>query len=182
MGGGEGMIVAGVGFRSGVDGAALAGLVAEALAAAGRVGAPIAALATLESISHAPGFADAASRLGTRALTLSHEALLARDAECPTRSERSLAAHGLGSVAEAAALAAAGPGSRLVSARIANATATCALAAPSLPGGEGGLSSGARKAGWGPGGGFASNLRPHPTPVADAPGATLPAGGGSRRP
>ncbi|MHB1872666.1 MAG: cobalamin biosynthesis protein, partial [Steroidobacteraceae bacterium] len=45
-----------------------------------------------------------------------------------THSDISQAATGLGSAAEAAALAAAGPGARLTLARIASAHATCALA------------------------------------------------------
>ncbi|MFN3689204.1 precorrin-3B synthase [Salinarimonas sp.] len=49
-------------------------------------------------------------------------------------------------------------------------------ALPSLPAGEGGLSSGARKAGWGPGGELASTLGPHPTPVAPLQGPPSPTG------
>jgi cobalt-precorrin 5A hydrolase len=47
-----------------------------------------------------------------------------------TQSARSLAAHGVGSVAEAAALAAAGPGATLVLERVASTFVTCALARP----------------------------------------------------
>ena len=46
-----------------------------------------------------------------------------------TRSERVLALTGLGSVAEAAALAAAGPSAKLISPRLVMGSATCALAA-----------------------------------------------------
>ena len=46
-----------------------------------------------------------------------------------TRSERVLALMGVPSVAEAAALAAAGPAARLISPRLVIGSATCALAA-----------------------------------------------------
>jgi cobalt-precorrin 5A hydrolase len=55
-------------------------------------------------------------------------ALTAAEPAVRTRSERSLAAHGVGSVAEAAALGAAGLGSALLLERIASSGATCALA------------------------------------------------------
>jgi cobalt-precorrin 5A hydrolase len=45
-----------------------------------------------------------------------------------TRSERVLALTGVASVAEAAALAAAGPAARLISPRLVIGSATCALA------------------------------------------------------
>jgi cobalt-precorrin 5A hydrolase len=55
-------------------------------------------------------------------------ALKAAEPRALTRSERVVALTGLGSVAEAAALAGAGPVSRLVQPRIASANATCAIA------------------------------------------------------
>jgi cobalt-precorrin 5A hydrolase len=53
----------------------------------------------------------------------------------PTQSAASLAAHGTGSVAEAAALAAAGPDARLIARRIVSPDrlATCALAESPTP-------------------------------------------------
>ncbi|MGQ3348248.1 cobalamin biosynthesis protein [Bosea sp. (in: a-proteobacteria)] len=50
------------------------------------------------------------------------------EASCATRSTRIASLYGVGSVAEAAALAAAGPGGTLVQPRIATARVTCALA------------------------------------------------------
>lgn len=55
-------------------------------------------------------------------------ALKKRDAECVTQSQASLTAYGVGSVAEAAALAGAGDGSRLIIPRIAHAKVTAAVA------------------------------------------------------
>ncbi len=55
---------------------------------------------------------------------------LLKGADTPTRSTVSLAARGVGSVAEAVALAAAGPGARIVVARVISSDrmATCAIA------------------------------------------------------
>ncbi len=55
---------------------------------------------------------------------------LLSDIDTPTRSTVSLAARGVGSVAEAAALAAAGPGARIVGLRVISSDrmATCAIA------------------------------------------------------
>ncbi|WP_208863943.1 cobalamin biosynthesis protein [Roseomonas gilardii] len=76
----------------------------------------------------APGPREAAGRLGLPIQPIPRAALEAEQPRCPTRSGASLRATGLASVAEAAALALAGPGGRLVLPRIASANATCALA------------------------------------------------------
>ncbi|UPG71217.1 cobalamin biosynthesis protein [Roseomonas gilardii subsp. gilardii] len=76
----------------------------------------------------ADGPREAAGRLGLPLHLIPRVALEAGQSRCPTRSEASLRATGLASVAEAAALALAGPGGRLVLPRIASANATCALA------------------------------------------------------
>jgi cobalt-precorrin 5A hydrolase len=55
-------------------------------------------------------------------------ALRAEQARCVTHSPRVQRLKGVGSVAEAAALAAAGPGARLLLPRIQSAQATCAVA------------------------------------------------------
>ncbi|WP_289016449.1 cobalamin biosynthesis protein [uncultured Methylobacterium sp.] len=60
---------------------------------------------------------------------LSAEALAEADVRVVTRSARIETARGIGSVAEAAALAAGGPEARLALPRITSAGATCALAA-----------------------------------------------------
>ncbi|WP_179510078.1 cobalamin biosynthesis protein [Sphingomonas melonis] len=117
------MIVAGFGCRAGATAASLRA--ALTLASADHAAAMLAIAADRLAIA-APLADDLALPLvGIAADTLAAIAT-------PTRSPASLAARGTGSVAEAAALAAAGPGARLlVSRRISpDRMATCALAIP----------------------------------------------------
>lgn len=118
------MIVAGFGFR----GMATVSSLADALARAGGGGAPVAAIATVTDKASAPPLRALAARLGVPVHAIDH-AVLAAQATI-TRSDASIAAHGTGSLAEAAALAAAGPGGRLLGARAVSrdGMATCALA------------------------------------------------------
>lgn len=121
------MSVAGFGCRAGARPESLRDAFEAAQAAALRAGAsPVSLLATL---------ADKAPILGPLADTLGLPvaALPAAELACvdtPTRSAASLAARGTGSVAEASALAAAGPGARLAGPRAVSADrmATCAIA------------------------------------------------------
>jgi len=117
------VIVAGFGFRSG----ATVDSLADALARAGGP-AGVGALATAADKAGNPAFRNLADRLALPVLPLSPEALRAQPT--PTRSTWSLEARGTGSLAEAAALAAAGPGARLIGLRVVSADgrATCALA------------------------------------------------------
>lgn len=92
------MRVAGVGFRA----AATAEEITAALAPLGRLDA----LATLPAKA-------AALRAAVAPLGLPVRAVEVAGVPTPTRAPRILAAHGTGSVAEAAALVAAGPGARL---------------------------------------------------------------------
>ena len=103
------MRVAGFGFRAGATAASLR----SALAAAG--GAGLAALATAADKADAPAFRELAGELGlpARAVPLADLATQATQ----TLSSRQPLRYGAGSVAEAAALAAAGPGARLIRAR-----------------------------------------------------------------
>ena len=123
------MIVAGVGFRRSAAADEIVALVERALAEAGLEPARLSRLATLAPLSSEVAFRDAARRLAVPPVGV--DGATARDAapRVQTTSARALAAHGVGSVAEAAALGAAGPESRLVHGRIASAAATCALAA-----------------------------------------------------
>lgn len=73
-------------------------------------------------------FQEAAAILGVDALGIAPEDLHAVDALVPTRSARIEAARGIGSLAEAAALAGAGMGALLILPRISDASVTCALA------------------------------------------------------
>lgn len=100
------MIVAGLGFRRGAS--------AESLRAAlALVGVPQ-ALATAEDKVHEPGLLRLAKDLGLQVHGVPRAALAAQGIE---GSARVMAEYGTGSVAEAAALAAAGPGARLIKGR-----------------------------------------------------------------
>jgi cobalt-precorrin 5A hydrolase len=121
------MIVAGMGFRASADLTSLR----DAFLAAG--GARASVIATAEDKAQAPvlqAFAKACG-LGILAIPL-------RDLETqttPTQSPRVSARYGTGSLAEAAALSAAGPRARLLSRRVqsADGKATAALAEGALP-------------------------------------------------
>ncbi len=116
------MIVAGLGFRAGASLAALHA--ALALAQAGRPRATHLATAA----DKAPALAPLARMLGLPLIPVAPDAL--RRCCTPTQSAASQRARGTGSLAEAAALAAAGPGARLLCPRqiSPDRMATCALA------------------------------------------------------
>lgn len=120
---GDGVIVAGFGFRA----AATAQSLADALDRAGGA-ARVDALAAPSDKASAPTFAAFASARALPVHPIDAETLARQDT--PTRSPAALKARGVGSVAEAAALAAAGRGARLVAPRAVSADgmATCALA------------------------------------------------------
>jgi cobalt-precorrin 5A hydrolase len=88
----------------------------------------IAALAVPVFRQGEPGIAEAASRFDLPILWVEREALKGEQGRCQTRSARAESETGLSCVAEAAALSAAGAGSRLVLPRIAGGGVTCALA------------------------------------------------------
>ncbi|WP_179505353.1 MULTISPECIES: cobalamin biosynthesis protein [unclassified Sphingomonas] len=115
-------IVAGFGFR----GAATPAALRAALALAQQGHPPVTHLAT--AADKAAALAPLAQALGLPLLPIAPEQL----AHCatPTQSPASLHARGIGSLAEAAALAGAGPHARLLSARhiSPDRLATCALA------------------------------------------------------
>ncbi|WP_010546353.1 cobalamin biosynthesis protein [Sphingomonas elodea] len=115
------MIVAGFGYRSG---ATLESL--RAALALAQQGVP--------PVTHVASLPDKLPLLAGFGLPMLPTATLA-GIPTPTRSAASLAARGTGSVAEAAALAAAGPGARLLVPRIVSPDrmATCAIAQGSCP-------------------------------------------------
>lgn len=114
------MIVAGFGYRSGATAESLRSALARAQAHMQAAGAPITHVATT---------ADKLPLLAALDLPVLAVESVAGIAT-PTRSPASLIARGTGSVAEAAALAAAGPGGRLLVPRhiSADRLATCAIA------------------------------------------------------
>lgn len=122
------MIVAGIGFRRSVEADEIVALVEQAMERAALARNALIKLATIEVLSTLPAFTEAARRLDVVATPVAQPALLATAPYVRTQSARSIAAHGVGSVAEAAALAAAGPHPRLMLERITSASATCALA------------------------------------------------------
>ena len=113
------MIVAGFGFR----GAATQASLAAALQSAGQTPDCLAAPADKCTCDAMQGLAQT---LGLRLVPVKN----IEGVETPTRSSASLMARGTGSVAEAAALAAAGPDARLIRPRVISPDrmATCALA------------------------------------------------------
>jgi cobalt-precorrin 5A hydrolase len=118
------LIVAGIGCRTGVSSEAVVALVTHA--AEGR---RIDALAVPVFRQHESGIAEAARALDLPITWIDHAALKGEQGRCQTRSARAETEVGLSCVAEAAALFAAGPQSRLVLPRIVGGGVTCALAA-----------------------------------------------------
>jgi cobalt-precorrin 5A hydrolase len=120
-------IAAGWGFASGAEPDELAGALMEALARYGVEAGLLTAVAVPAGRPRAAAEA-AAARMGVPLLVVPAEAIAAAAGGTLTRSARSLAASGSPSLSEAAALAAAGPGARLMGPRVALRRATCALA------------------------------------------------------
>ena len=123
----------GLGFRKAATAETLATLVREARS---RLSTTLADLpATLATIAEKdrPALRDAAALLDLPVLILPKSSLAGMDDRITIASEAARACLGIPSVAEAAALAAAGPGARLVVTRIATADATCAIALEGKP-------------------------------------------------
>jgi cobalt-precorrin 5A hydrolase len=129
------MIVAGLGFRTACTAEELVALIERV---GGAAGVRIAALAVPDVKADASALARAAASLALEVRSVSRDALIAVQPLCPSRSAAVLDAVGVASVAEACALAAAGPGARLLAPKTASGAATCALAASSSEEGEGG--------------------------------------------
>jgi cobalt-precorrin 5A hydrolase len=121
------MIVAGVGCRRGTSAADIEAAITAALAQAGLANHKLDLLATAAFKSDEPGIAGAAAARGVR-LILVAQTDLERAGGRATHSRRVAELMGVGSVAEAAALAAGGPAAHLVVPRIVVGSATCALA------------------------------------------------------
>jgi cobalt-precorrin 5A hydrolase len=119
------MIVAGIGCRRAVSADAIVALARDA---SDRIAGRLDLLAVPEFRREEVGIAEAAAALGLPICWIAHAALKGEQGRCLTRSVRAEAEVGLASVAEAAALAAAGPDSRLILPRIASGSVTLALA------------------------------------------------------
>ena len=119
-------LIAGFGYRAAATADSLADALAKARAAAGT-DAPVTAYyvpADKAGQACAAGFAASAGVTVTPVAVAAME-----EVETPTQSEKVLDKRGVGSVAEAVALAAAGPGGRVIVARVVSEDhmATCAL-------------------------------------------------------
>ncbi len=121
----SGRVIAGIGCRHNCSAEDILSVVARASAGSGRLVNILAAPAVK---SNEPGLHLAARRLGVPLMLIDIAALSAVQVHCVTTSRRAEQAIGVASVAEGCALAAAGVGGRLLLARIASDTATCALA------------------------------------------------------
>lgn len=121
--------IAGLGCRQRTPASDVLAAIDAALAAHGLARRDLGALATITRKQHEHAMVEAAQILGLPLLIVSDADALAAQSRCLTHSAASIAATGLASVAEAAALAAAGPLVRLNQPRSAYGNATCALAA-----------------------------------------------------
>jgi cobalt-precorrin 5A hydrolase len=129
------MIAAGVGCRRGASAPDIETAIRAALARANIAADALDVIATIEAKRTEPGILAAAEKFGVSVVIVpEHELALASD-RIETHSYRVLTLAGVGSVAEAAALAAAGPSARLITPRLAIGPATCAIAASALASG-----------------------------------------------
>ena len=128
MGVGEAVIVAGIGCRKGASAPDIEKAINAALERAGRPLAKLDLIATVSSKADEQRSGEAAKARGVRLTFVDQSDLELAAARGATWSERVLALAGVPSVAEAAALAAAGPNSKLLIARVTAGPVTCALA------------------------------------------------------
>jgi cobalt-precorrin 5A hydrolase len=127
------MIVAGLGCRKDCDAGEILRLVEQALAQTAQPRSALSALAAPAFKAEAAGPREAAKALGLPLLLISDDALKAAEPRSVTPSAAALKATGHASVAESAALAAAGEGATLLLPRIKGPSATCALAKRATP-------------------------------------------------
>jgi len=123
------MIVAGIGCRRGTSAPDIEAAIRAALSQAGVAANALSAIATTAAKHDEAGIETAAANLGVDVVLVAEAELKAAGDRTATKSARVLALTGVPSVAEAAALAAAGPLARLIGPRLVRGAATCALAA-----------------------------------------------------
>jgi cobalamin biosynthesis protein CbiG len=126
------IVAIGVGCRSGVGGEAVAALARRALAEAG---APEGEqrMFTIDAKADEPGLIEAARIIGVALMALPLAALKAQAERILAPSAAAQARFGAPNIAEAAALAGAGEGGRLLGSRLAADGATCAVAISADP-------------------------------------------------
>ena len=122
------MIVAGIGCRKAILAAQVESAIATALRHSQIEADRLGVIAVPAVKGTEAGIVEAAAARGVLLVLISQDALLAADRRTVTRSARSMDTLNVQSVAEAAALAGAGPNSRLLAPRLAVGPVTCALA------------------------------------------------------
>ncbi len=127
------MIAAGIGCKKGASGIEVSAAVETALEKHGLEMTALSALATARMKQDEVGIIMAGGMLNLPLILIDKKVLGDMSGRVLSHSEKSMAVAGTPSVSEAAALAAAGEGSRLLGPRVAVGPVTCALAI----GGEG---------------------------------------------
>ncbi|MGJ5208231.1 cobalamin biosynthesis protein [Bradyrhizobium sp. HKCCYLR20261] len=122
------MIALGIGCRRDISADAIEAVVVQALTVARLSTAEITVIATAADKQDEPGIIETAKRLQRPLLGIAADELSAVADLTVTRSDRVQRLKGVPSVAETAALAAAGRNARLILPRLAHASATCAIA------------------------------------------------------
>ena len=122
------MMVAGIGCRKGVTPDAIGEAIATALERCSVSCSQIDALATESAKSSEEGIIATAETMAVTLVFVSHSEMTLVAGHALTSSPRVVAIKGVPSVAETAALAAAGRSARLLAPRVATKTVTCAIA------------------------------------------------------
>lgn len=122
------MIVAGIGCRKGTSEAEIRGALDAALDAHALSAGDLDALATGGIKSGEPGIRACARSMGLKLVTVGDSTLKSAGGRVLTHSEQSMASAGVGSLCEAAALAAVGDGGSLLGPRMIVGPVTCAIA------------------------------------------------------
>jgi cobalt-precorrin 5A hydrolase len=121
------MIIAGIGCRRGASPSLVTAAIEAAFARADIAIERLDTIATAAVKADEAGIIAAATRLGVTLVVVAQADLELASARTISRSARVIELTGVTSVAEAAALAAGGPGARLLGERIAVGAVTCAL-------------------------------------------------------
>lgn len=122
------MIVAGIGCRKAILAAQVESAIEAALRHNQIKGDQLGVIAVPAVKGTEAGIVEAAAARGVLLVLITRDALQEADLRTVTRSARSMDTLNVQSVAEAAALAAAGPNSRLLAPRVVVGPVTCALA------------------------------------------------------
>jgi cobalt-precorrin 5A hydrolase len=125
----QAMIAAGIGCKRGAPASDIEAAIQTALARARLDADALDVIATIEGKASEASIHTAAATFGLSLIIVPQRELVTANDRVETHSVRVMAHAGVGSVAESAALAAAGPMSHLIVPRLVIGAATCALAA-----------------------------------------------------